>query len=89
MEPGAQTAPSMQGRDLKLQTPFTTLVILRSPAEHLGLSGWAWVQPVLEDGGREWQCLPQAPMPLPVPHWGLALCGGSACLSFSITWAFS
>lgn len=28
-------------------------------------------------------------MPVPVPHWGLALCRGSACLPFSITRAFS
>lgn len=88
MEPGAQTGPSMLG-ELKLQTLFTTTVTLRTPAEHLGLSGWAWVQPVLEARGQQWQCPPLAPMPLPVPHWGLALCGGSACLPFSITRAFS
>lgn len=86
MEPGAQTGPSMLGAE----TP-DPIHDNSDPEDSSRASGAVWVglgSACSRGGGQEWQCPPLAPMPLPVPHWGLALCGGSACLPFSITRGF-
>lgn len=88
LEPGAQTAPSVRGRELKLQTPLTTTVTEVSSQA----SGAVWVglgAACSRGQGSGVAVSTPGSVPLPVPHWGLALCGGSACLPFSITRAFS